>query len=377
MIRKMKIVGFLVLTMFFSCKEVYKPTIISSSNSFLVVEGNLDPLGAQTSIRLTRTFKLDDSATLRGEQNAQVIIEGKDNSTRQLTPAGDGFYTSAALNLTIGQEYRVRINTADGKEYLSAYVMARQTPAIDSLEFKRDEKGVVIYLNSHDPSNNTRYYRWEYDETWEIRSYYDAEFKYVNGIVSERQRHESVYTCWKYDFSSNVLIGSTASQANDVVYRAPLTSFFNGDEKLDVRYSILVRQYALDKPGYQFYELMKKNTESLGSIFDAQPSEQRGNFSSVSNPGELVIGYISAVTVEEKRFFISRSDLPGWLYYQDCPEILVKNHPDSIREGIEGGGSIFSAVFTPANTISHYKFSRIQCVECPSRGGSLVKPSYW
>ena len=144
-----------------------------------------------------------------------------------------------------------------------------------------------------------------------------------------------------------------------------------------MRYSVLVRQYALDKKGYEFYELMRKNTESLGSIFDAQPSEQRGNFKCISDPGELVIGYVSAVTVDEKRMFISRIQLPGWNFYQDCPEIIVLNHPDSIKDAYDGGGSIYSAIFTPNNTVSHYRFSRIQCVECPTRGGSLLKPSYW
>lgn len=373
---KILLVG-LVVVMGFGCKEIYRPAVISANNTFLVIEGVLNAGNGPTNLRLTRTFKLDDSARLRGEPNAVVAVEGKDNSTRQLTDAGSGFYSSPGLNLTIGQEYRVRINTSDGKEYLSDYVMAKQTPPIDSLGWRRDEKGLEIYVNTHDPSNNTRYYRWDFDETWEIRSYYDSEFKYVNGVVTARTRDESVYACWKYDFSDKILLGSSASLESDNIYRAPLALFMNGDEKLDVRYSILARQYALDRRGYEFYELMRKNTESLGSIFDAQPSEQRGNFRCVSNPGELVIGYLSAVTIEEKRMFISRIEIPFWNYYQYCPEIIVLNQRDSIRDAYEGGGSIYGAVFTPFNTISHYRFSKIQCVECPTRGGSLLKPSYW
>lgn len=377
MIRMSVLVACVVIITGIGCKEIYKPDIISSSNNFLVVEGVLNAGNGPTDIRLTRSFKLDDSARLRGELNAVVVVEGRDNSVRPLPGTGNGFYSSAALNLTIGQEYRVRIKTTDGKEYLSDFVVAKQTPPIDSLGWRRDDNGLEIYVNTHDPSNNTRYYRWDFDETWEIRSYYDSEYKYVNGVVSERTRNESVYACWKYGFSNKILIGSSASLGTDNIYRAPLATFFTGDEKLDVRYSILARQYALDKRGYEFYELMRKNTESLGSIFDAQPSEQRGNFHCESNPGELVIGYLSAVTVEEKRMFIARVEIPFWNYYQDCPEIIVLNHKDSIQDAYDGGGSIYSAVFTPSNTISHYKFSRKRCVECPARGGSLVKPAYW
>lgn len=375
---RFKYLFFVVVTLTgIGCKEIYKPDIISSPNRYLVIEGNLNPGPGPANIRLTRSFKLDDSAQLRGELNATVVVEGKDNTTRQLTPGGDGYYTSPGLNLTLGQEYRLRINTTDGREFVSDYVRARTTPPIDSIGWVRDEAGVQIHVSTHDPNNATTYYRWDFDETWEIHSYYFAEYKYVNGVVSERAPGEFVHACWKYGNSDRIILGSSAHLETDHIFRAPVTKIFNGNEKLDVRYSILVRQYALDKKGYEFYELMRKNTESLGSIFDAQPSEQRGNFHCVSHPGELVIGYLTATTVEEKRHFISVLELPGWLYFQDCPEVLVKNHPDSIQEAYDGGGSIWSAVFTPANTISHYKFSRIQCVECPSRNASLQKPSYW
>ena len=363
----------------FACKEPYKPTIISSPNAYLVIEGVLNAGAGPTSIRLTRTFKLADTAHLKGELNAQIVVEGKDNTTRPLTMDGDGFYVSPNLNLTLNQEYRIRIMTANGKEYLSDYVVAKKTPVIDSVGWEREDKGVQVYVNAHDASNNTQYYRWDYDETWEIRSYYESEFKYVNGVVIKRTPTEGVYYCWKYDRSSDILLGSSARLASDIITRAPIAFFGTGDEKLAVRYSILLRQYALDKTGYEFYEIMKKNTESLGTIFDAQPSEMRGNIRCTSDPEEVVIGYISAATIEEKRIFISGLDLPRWNFYQDCPEILVRNHPDSIQDAYAGGGSIYSAVFSPANPniITYYKASISHCVECPKRGGSLVRPSYW
>ncbi len=377
MIRLQFILACLIIIVGVGCKEVYKPDIISASDNFLVVEGVLNAGTGPTELRLTRTFKLDDSARLRGELNAVVVVEGKDNSVKPLTSTGNGFYASPGLNLTINQEYRVRINTSDGKEYVSDYVVATQTPAIDSLGWTRNEDGVTIHVNTHDPTGNTRYYRWNYDETWEIRTFYFSEFMYIDSVVYPRTVSDYVSTCWKYGFSHQILIGSSASLGTDNIYRARLGFFANGDERLAIRYSALVRQYALDKAGYEFYELMRKNTESLGSIFDAQPSEQRGNFHCVTNPGELVIGYLSAVTIEEKRMFIASHELPFWRFIEDCPEVLVKNDVDSIQEAYNSGGSIYSAVYDNFGNISHYKMARQVCVECPARGGSLIKPSYW
>src|SRR5688572_223356 len=310
---------FVLLCIGFSCRDLYEPGIVSSDDSYLVVEGVLNAGSGPTDIRLTRTFKLDDSATLRGEQNAMVTVEGKDNTTRQLTMNGDGIYTSPNLNLVLNQEYRLRIVTANGKEYLSDYVIAKKTPLIDSVSFRQNDKGVQIYVTTHDNTNNTRYYLWNYDETWEIRTYYFSNYKYVNGTIIPRDPGDNVSTCWKYGHSTSILMGSSASFQTDSIPEAPVNFIGNGDERLAVRYSILVRQYALDKKGYEFFEMMKKNTESLGTIFDAQPSEIKGNIHSASDPAEPVIGNISATTIEEKRIFIERVDLDGWRFIQDCP----------------------------------------------------------
>jgi hypothetical protein len=378
MTRTITVLSCLVLVVAIGCREPYNPTVISSSDSYLVVEGILNASHGPTNIRLSRTYKLDDSATLRGENNAQVIVEGKDNSTRLLTMVGEGLYHSPDLGLTIDQEYRLKITTANGKEYMSEYVMAKQNAPIDSLEFEQSEKGVQIYANTHDNTNRSRYYLWNFEETWEIHTFYYSWFKYENEQVVPRGSGDRVSICWKYDFSKNILLGTSASLQSDVITRAPITFIPNFDEKLAVRYSILLRQYALDKRGYDFYELMKKNTESLGTLFDAQPSEMRGNIRCISDPGELVIGYVSASAIEEKRFFILKDQLHlGWRYPQDCPKDDIPNVPDSIKLAYQLGFSIIDEIRSRTGDIVGWNVSKVRCVDCTRRGGSLLKPSYW
>lgn len=361
----------------FACRESYNPPIISSADSYLVVEGVLNAAAALTTLRITRSYKLDDGAQVTGERNAQVVVEGKDNTVRQLTMTSSGTYTSPNLNLVLNQEYRLRIITSNGKEYLSDYVVARKTPVIDSLGFRQEDEGVQVYVNTHDDSNNTRYYRWDFDETWEIKSYYYSTYKFTGPeTVVKRTNGDFEYICWKYSNSKSIVLGSTAALGSDIVYRGPIVFMFNGEEKLAIRYSILLRQYALDKREYEFYAVMKRNTESLGTIFDAQPSELKGNIRSTSDSDEPVIGFVSASTIEEKRFFIDNLQLDRWRFEQDCPKGTVPNNPDSLRNAYEGGYSIIGAV-GGGNPPGAYEASYKRCVECPARGGSLVKPSYW
>ena len=71
------------LVLFTACREQYEPDIISSDQSYLVVEGVLNAGAGGTSIRLSRTFKLDDTARLEWVNGADVEVE-EENGPKQL-----------------------------------------------------------------------------------------------------------------------------------------------------------------------------------------------------------------------------------------------------------------------------------------------------
>lgn len=359
------------------CREDYDLPLSSLPNSFLVVEGVLNAGSGPTIIRLTRTFKLDQNTTIRTENNAQLTVEGKNNSISSLTGTGNGNYISANLNLTTSNEYRLRIKTTDGKEYLSDYVKPKITPVIDSIGWRKNAEAVQVYVNTKDPSNTTRYYRWEYNETWEIRSYFKPYVIYQNGSIRDRIfPQEDVSVCWKYNSSSNILLANSIRLQADMINEAPLASIPVAHEKLFVRYSILVRQYALDPVAYNFFELMKRNSEDIGSFFSPQPSEIRGNLRCISNPDEYVIGYVTASTISEKRIFINAAQVAPWPDYTVCEETRVPNNRDSINYAVVVAGLMpyYHIVPPPADI---YIFSKPTCVDCTKRGGSTLKPVFW
>ncbi|MCB0776767.1 MAG: DUF4249 domain-containing protein [Chitinophagaceae bacterium] len=366
---------FILTTIIFAwligCKKPYSPSVISSNRSMLVVEGNLNAGADSTTLRLTRTFKLDDTARLIAENNAQLTIEGRDNSVRSLSGSGNGYYTSSNLNLIIGKEYRLRIITSGGNEYLSDYVKARITPDIDSVGWDRDITGAHVYVNTGDPSGNTVYYRWNYDETWEIRSYYYSRFVYENGGVRPRLLPaEDVSVCWKNDQSRQIILANSKSLTQDIIYKKPIVTIPSGSEKFQVRYSILLRQYSLDKNAYDFFEIMKKNTEEIGSIFSPQPSEIRGNIHNVNDLSEAVIGYVTVSEEKQKRVFITRPT--QWDFSLSCTSIDVPKMADSINYYFGGYQYV---PYDEGPTV--YLGTEPYCADCTIRGGVTTKPSFW
>lgn len=360
-----------------SCKEKYLPNINDASANLLVVDGVINAGAGPTTFRLSRTLKMVDTTMFKAETRATVTVQGKDNSSHPLPEKGNGYYTADQLTLNPAQQYRLHIRTAGGKEYASDYVEVRQTPAIDSVSWERNNRGVQVYVNTHDPANNTRYYRWDYEETWEYHSTVVPQYDFRNlRVIEIDPQAENLFTCWKTFSSTNIFINSTAALIKDEVQQQPLILIPNNAEQLSVRYSVLVKQYALTADAYNFLKIMKRNTEDIGSVFGPLPVEISGNIRNVSDPGEAVIGFVSASTVRQSRIFIRSNQVPGWDFQLGCNTRLVDNNPDSI-EFYFPFYRPYDAVKSPSGAILQYIGITPECADCRLRKGVNVKPSFW
>ena len=319
---------FIPLVIMYSCRKPYVPPVIIAPGSYLVVEGVINTGPDSTVVKISKTVNLGAKTTVNPVLNAVVTIEGDQNVTYPLTAAANGNYVIGGLSLDVTHKYRLRIKTAND-EYLSDYVPVVNSPAIDSVSYNFLSNGIQMYVSTHDAPGNARHFRWDYQETWIIHSYYYSFFKSNGDSVIDRNFiNDQVYQCWQSDTSSTIALGSSAALSQNVVKQQPLTFIPSTSPKLDASqtiiiaqhapsnnaYSILVKQYALSNDAYTFWLNLKKNTEDLGSIFDAQPSQISGNIHSTVNPSEPVIGYVSAGTVTSKRIFITNRQIPvNWL----------------------------------------------------------------
>jgi hypothetical protein len=383
-----KLLYFLILLFAAGCREEFTPPVKAIKTNYLVVEGFINAAGS-TDITLSRTTPLKDSAFLKPEQGATLAIMGEDNTTINLFENTGGHYQSDSLALTLAlnknQKYRLRIQTSEGKEYLSDYIAVKETPPIDSVSWENQKDGVHIYVNTHDPQNKSLYYKWDHVETWEINSHYAAAYKYFPADAAEGTRNRvkprdfdeafKMRFCWQILPSANIHIASSVRLASDIISLEPVVFIPRGKEQLSVKYSILVKQSVLDKKGFEFYQLMKKNSESIGSIFDSQPSDISGNIHCTSDPAEKVIGYVMATTLVEKRIFITNQQVmgPEWGYLPFCETVYVVNNPDSLPMYLTGEAYIPYAM--KGMEEGYYSVNN-SCADCRARG-RFGRPDFW
>lgn len=369
----------LIVLLITGCKKAFNPLgVLSETNKYLVIDGVINTGTDSTFIKLSRTKKFDTVIVIDPERNAQVSVESDANTSYPLSEITPGTYSAAPLNLDNAHKYRLRIKTTENKTYVSDFVAVKNSPPVDSVGFIAQNDGVHIYVNSHDATNATRYYRWEYNEDWQFHSFYES---FLRGMQPR-------YQCFSKDVSNSIVIASSVKLSNDVIYQAPIVTLPSTSEKIETKYSILVKQYALTSDAYDFWTKLQKNTDRLGSIFDAQPSVNQTNYHCLTNPNEVVVGYLSVGSPSTKRIFITADQLlPSYgplnvngckldtayyyhaPYYTD-PAILGPNSGNSAIEGF------YVVPLGPFGAPNFYTYSTNICDDCTLRGG-LNPPLFW
>ena len=384
----------LIFIMMFSCRKFYDPPVIKGNNHFLAVNGFIYTGTAVTSmITLSRSLNLYDSVTDRPELKAQVAIESSDGGSYNLTDStGIGIYQSSTLNLDSTLQYRLNIVTSDGNKYQSDFVSVKQAPPLDSLTWeligdpdpKTGKQAINIFVNSHDLNNATRYYRWDYTQTFKHFATYNTHLGVANGVIFPLPVGVSYYTCWSTVPSQNIVLGSSATLSQDIISHIEIAHIPQNDPKLDVGCSFLVRQYPLTVEGYNYWLTVQKNSQSLGGLFDLTPADIKGNLHCITNSDLPVFGFISASTLQEKRIYISNKSLPGWQsdhidttnryacitssYPVDPLNELVFNYPDT---------DFAPLTFETPDFVTYLVIAPKSCLDCRYQGGTNIQPSFW
>jgi len=292
-----------------SCVKPYRPSIVTSTSNYLVVEGLIN-ISDSTYIKLSRTVAVYAATATKPELKATVTIESNSGNSYPVKEIGNGLYAAPSYALSVTNQYRLRIKTSNGNTYTSDFADTKASPPIDSISWKIDNNQLKIFANTHDPNNSTHYYRWSFTEEWIFHTDFNSNIITDGLNVRYRTPAESVYQCFAGDVSTSIGLGTSTKLSQDVINNALITTMASTDQKIGIRYSIELTQYALTKDAFDYWTLLKKNTEDLGSIFDSQPSASIGNIHNINNAAEPVIGYINAGSVSKQRIFIDKTQLP-------------------------------------------------------------------
>jgi hypothetical protein len=310
------IIGLCTMT---SCIETYTPDI-SRYENILVVDGEISNLPGPYIVKLSRSYEFykRNSQPAKG---AQIKIIENTGLEVELTETSDGIYstTDNPFRGVVGNSYKLQIKL-DGQIYESGFETIIPPMPIDKVYWEYQKKdngsdGIELLLDTHDPLNKTRNYAWYVDETW----------KFV--VPIEIIDHPEWRVGYQYYTSSIFDIGTSAQRINDIIERHHLRFFDETTNRIYIRYSANVRQYALTEPSYSYFKKIVTINQNQGSLFDPTPGSITGNIKNTQNKDMPVLGYFLVAGVSEKRIFIDRKEVPKTYQptdgFDDCNTEMV------------------------------------------------------
>ncbi|MGI4864715.1 MAG: DUF4249 domain-containing protein [Janthinobacterium lividum] len=373
------------------CVDPYLPDVVGTNANYLVVDGFINGNGV-TRIKLSRTINVATATAPPAEKGAKIFIVDNTGQRYALTEKASGSYQSDSMVLNSTRQYQLRITPAVGAAvYESSLVPLKVTPPIDNVKWKLDGNDIQFSLSTHDAQLQSRYYRWSFIETWQFNSAFESRLEYDTKRERIMPRKVPIYTCWRTERPSTIKQSSTAQLSQDVLVDFPILGASSRSERFTVRYSLLVSQYAETAAEFAYYDLLRKNTEAVGTVNDPLPTQLTGNVHRLDKPDEPVLGYVGAHTVQQRRLFINRADIPypfGWRFdtpYQACDSLGKELRGDYKPPLPPGKSYIFQVpsntpvgaiVSSSGNDTIGYTGASTECVDCRLHG-TLTKPSYW
>ncbi len=365
-------------------------------DNLLVVEATITDQNTPQTIRLTRTQKLTET-TAASETGAQVWLEDEGNNQTMFNETAPGVYkTLGNFGANPGVSYTLHILTSSGKSYVSQAVQMTSTPEIDSIyaEFELDPQPENQYggyfrffLDSRNNPEKHPYFRWTWNSTFELEVPTPARWKWLGGnefITIEWggvNNHLQVQHCWKSDSSTLINIEELLNESKEVLH-LPIHTIHSGTRVMQIGYSLEVKQYAISKAAYDYWNLIAETTQQQGLLSDKQVGTIRGNMRNTSDASEIVLGYFDVVQERAVRRYFDPYDFTskgfrrGQVYFVDCDDTAVMSSAvDEIGEFMEEHGEAWVLgyfITSPSTAV----YLRKRCADCTLYGVN-TKPAFW
>jgi Domain of unknown function (DUF4249) len=357
-----------------SCIDPYRPPEVTTDLRLMVVDGFVNTSDGSIRVDLSRSNSPSVPEKPTPEKFADVSVTSDGGDRFVLAEQDSGVYLSEGLTLESASKYQLHVRSQSGEELISDYVTAKQSPAIDSITWGRADDGMNVYVNTHDPTRKTKYYHWDYVETWEYTSPYTSFFKTDGESLIQRRDSERIDRCWRTLPSSKIEVGNSGPLDQDVIRNRQLMFIPKESHKVSIRYSMLVTQRGIDEKEYQYYQQLQKTTENHGGLFDPLPSRVVGNVKQLRDSSLYVLGNFSAGGITQKRLFITHEELPERLQTShDLMGCTYRVAPFTLSTQ----EIILYPVFVDGLTLLGYAITSIPCADCRVQGGSLTRPDFW
>lgn len=376
-------VSLLIFLSLTSCIDEYWPEISKYENRLVVDGGITDKPGPYT-IRLSISSTVDNP-TFIPYSNCEVIISDEEGTSEILLETEAGIYKTKENGIQgeAGKKYKLTIKTPDEKFYESDFEKLIAAEKIESvygeIESRQDEnypydlEGYQFYVNTETASNDSSYFLWRLEATYHYQSDYTIRWIY-DGELNWFYGPDSLYNCYRTYYINNFYLMSTENLTTPKIESYALNYVNTETRQLSVKYSLLVKQYTLNRKAFLFWDVLREQNSSPSSLFTTQPYQLEGNVYNVDNPEEPVLGYFLVAGLDEKRIFVDRPKHPVEFHYSVCT--LSDRDFEAYAERMWADPVLYPLYAIETNG-GRRAIPAKGCTDCREHGGTITKPDFW
>lgn len=340
---------FLIIVLAFAIYSCTEPYAIQT-NTFedaLVIEATITNELKKQEIKITRSYTFEETEPVV-ETGATVNITDDLGNLYNFEEVNGKYVSEFEFEAMPNRQYQLFIETTNGKQYTSTREKLTTVSPLTAVNATQKTifgvDGVEITANSYDPTGNSKYYRFEYEETYKIvspfwtpeklnLSYNHDDFT-VTAWFTQKDYDSSI--CFNTEYSNDIVLVNNSGLNEDKITDFPIRFVPQENHIIAYRYSILVKQYIQNLEAYTFYKTLK-DFSSEGSVLSPnQPGFIEGNINNVNDKSEKVIGFFDVSSASSIRIFFNYNDIfqgePISKYHINCDENYY-NH--TYNPGIE------------------------------------------
>ena len=296
------------------------------NSNVVTVEGFITDQTEATVI-IKRSISQNRSSYAVPIKGCVVEIRAGSGTSVALKETSEGVYeTPADFKGQAGQTYQLRFKTPEGQSYESSVEKMIAVPDIKKIYQQYDEKGPLnnegtrslgstlnIFLDLEDPAADRNFYLWRWT-LWERQPicitceqgiYTGKEcIKVFSNPVSPTYDYNCKTACWELFRSTDINIFSDVYSNGRSVIGRPIAKipFYSRQGAL-----IEVEQLGLGIAAYDYYQLLRSQNQTTGTLADTPPAPIIGNIRNINNSDEKIVGYFGAATVKKLRYWIDRN----------------------------------------------------------------------
>lgn len=384
-VNRLILILFPVILLLPGCVEPFEP-VIDERQVSLVVDGTLTDREGYHSVRISRSGAFNDPEHIP-ETGCQVEITGSGGGKVTLNESEPGFYERWIEQsfLVVNQVYQLHIVTGEGTEYYSLPDTLFPCAPVDTIYYKqeiretadrdRPENGIQFFTDLNIQEQQARNYRWKMEETWEYHAPYPIQYIFQDSVLDLGEESDSLMVCWRTREIKSIRTLTTSQITGNRVEGIPLNYVSNQSNRLKVRYSLLLRQYALSTQAFQYWNQLQNQSSEGGGLYETQPVRIEGNVYNPSDPEERVLGNFNVSAMKEKRIFLNERFHFLIQDYPCTPQPIEEVYPDGMGEIPESAYPVY--LIATSELGPPWLMADDVCFDCTQGGGTTDPPDFW